>query len=578
MPRRSATNKQIADILREIGLIDEAEGVPFKPQAYEVAADQVAALGEDLSDLYKACGATCIDAIPGIGKSIAEKIEELVTTGRLKSYEALKKKYPFDMLALTGIQNVGPKTALALYRALKVKTVRDLERVARAGKVRRVPGFGRKSEDGILKGIGFLREHEGRFRLHDLLPFAEGIVAKLRAVPGVTHCEAAGSLRRMKETVGDVDLVMTATDPKRALDAFVSLPEVSQALERGENRAAVRYRYGVNGDLLVLKPEEWATALLHFTGSRDHNVVLRERAIKRGMKLSEYGLFKGKKRVVTKTEQDVYEALGMDWMPPEIRENRGEIEAALAHKVPALVGYGDLKGDLQVQTGWSDGDASIEAMAGEAKRRGLSYLAVTDHTQALAMANGLDEKRLLKQGKEIDALNKKLREFRVLKSSECDVRRDGSLDLDDAALKTLDLVCVSVHSSFTLSEKEQTERIIRAFKHPLTNVFFHPTGRIVNAREAYAVDFPRLLRAAREYGVALEVNGSERLDLKDAHVREAVEAGVKLVIDSDAHKAEHFDNLRYGISQARRGWATRADVLNTKPVGAFLKALKGLKK
>lgn len=578
MPRRSATNREIADILREIGLIDEAEGVPFKPAAYEAAADQVAALGEELSDLYRRCGTKCIDDLPGIGESIAGKIEELVTTGRCKAYDRLKKKYPFDMLALTSIRNVGPKTALALYRALKIRTLRDLERAARAGQVRKVPGFGRKAEDVILKGLGFLREHEGRFRLHDLLPFAESVVGKLRAVPGMTRCEAAGSLRRMRETVGDIDLVAAAKDAKRALDAFVALPEVAEVLERGKNRASVRFRYGVNGDLLVLKDEEWATALLHFTGNRDHNVVLRERAIRHGMKLSEFGLFKGKKRLATKTEEDAYAALGMDWMPPEIRENRGEIEAAIAREVPDLVGYGDLKGDLQVQTDWSDGDASIEAMARAAKARGLSYMAVTDHTQALAMANGLDEKRLAKQGKEIDALNGRLKSFRVLKSTECDVRRDGSLDLKDAALKALDLVSVSIHSHFTLSVTQQTERVIRAFKNPLTNVFLHPTGRIVNAREPYAVDFPRLLRAAKEYGVALEVNASERLDLKDAHVREAVEAGVKLVISSDAHKAEHFDNLRYGIAQARRGWATKADVLNAKPVGAFLKALKGLKK
>ncbi len=588
MPKRAVTNKEIANILREIGLILEAESVAFKPQAYAAAAETVEHLDQELARMYKESGTKCIDDLPGIGKSIAEKIRELVTTGTLKYYTDLKKKYPFDMLAFTAIQNVGPKTALTLYKTLKVRTLGDLERAAKASKIRKVPGFGRKSEDLILKGLGFLRQQEGRFRLHDALPIAEAVVEKLQNISGVTHCDVAGSIRRRKETIGDIDLLMTTTKPKQAIEAFKNLPEVAEVLEEGPTMVRVRYTLGMGGDLRVLKPEEYGSALVHFTGSKEHNVVIRGRAKTFGLKLSEYGLFsakcgsasggKGGKRIACRTEEDVYRHLKMQWMPPEIREASGEVEAAIARKVPKLVGYDDLKGDLQVQTLWTDGSASIEEMAMAAKKRGLSYMAVTDHSKGLTITKGLDERRLKQQGKEIDRLNRWIKGFRILKSTECDILKDGSLDMSDAVLKTLDLVCVSVHSFFQMEEKEMTERIIRALKHPLVNILFHPTGRIVNAREAYRVDMPRVIRAAKEYGVALEANSSERLDLKDTHIRMAVEAGVKLVVDSDAHTPEHFDYLPFGIAQARRGWATKADVLNTKSAEELLTVLKKMKR
>jgi DNA polymerase (family 10) len=570
----SATNKQIAETLREISLFLEAEGVAFKPQAYERAADVIDMLDEELALLYKKCGTACIDELPGIGKSIANKIEELVTTGRLKYYNDLKKKYPVDMLELTEIQDVGPKTVLALYKALNIKTLQDLERAAKAGKIRKVPRFGQKSEQKILKGLGFLKEHAGRFRLHDVWPLAESVVAKLRNLSGVTHCEAAGSVRRRKETIGDIDILITTSKPELAITTFKRLPEISEVLEEGATKVAVRYRDGINGDLRILRPDEYGSALVYFTGSKEHNVLIRERAIKLKMKLSEYGLFRGRKRVACKTEEEVYRMLNMDWAPPEIREASGEVEAAVAHRLPTLIPYGSVMGDLQVQTNWSDGSHSIAQMAEAARRAGLSYIAVTDHTKVLAMANGLDEKKLLQQGREIDKLNAHLKTFRVLKSTECDIRKDGSLDLSDQALKTLDLVCVSVHSYFNLEEAHQTERIIRALKHPLVHVLFHPTGRVVNAREPYKIDMPRILRVAKQFRVALEVNGSERLDLKDLHVRMAVKEGVKLVVNSDAHSPEQLRNIDFGVATARRGWATKQDVLNTKPVNQFLKAIK----
>lgn len=574
MPKRIPSNKDIALILREIGLFLEADGVAFKPQAYERAADMVDGLDVELSALYKKCGKKCVDDLPGIGESIAEKIAELVTTGRLASYDALKKKYPIDMIGLTDVQDVGPKTALALYKKLKVKTTKDLERVAKAGKIRKLPGFGRKSEEKILKGLGFLQTHVGRFRLHDALPLAQAVVATISGVAGVTHCDVAGSIRRRQETVGDIDILVTTSKPKLAIERFKKLPEIEEVLEEGPTKVTVRYRYGMNGDLRILKPDEYGSALVYFTGDKQHNVAIRERAIKMGMKLSEYGLFKGKIRVACKTEEDVYKRLKMQWVPPEMRTASGEVEAAIAHAVPKIIEYGAVRGDLQVQTDWTDGSASIEEMAKAAKAAGLSYIAITDHTKSLAVANGLNENRLAEQGREIERLNKKLRGFRVLKSTECDILKDGSLDLRDAALKKLDLVCVSVHSFFHLDEKAQTERIIRAMKHPLVNVLFHPTGRIVNAREAYKLDMARVIRAAKEYHVALEINGSHRLDLRDAHVRMAVEAGAKLVIDSDAHAPDEFRFLDLGVAVARRGWAKATDVLNTKPADSFIKSLR----
>lgn len=574
MPKRIPSNKDIALILREIALFLEAEGVAFKPQAYERAADVVDGLDAELSVLYKKCGTKCVDDLPGIGKSIAEKIAELVTTGHLAYYDALKKKYPIDMIGLTDIQDVGPKTALALYKSLKVKNAKDLERVAKSGKIRKLPGFGRKSEEKFLKGLGFLQTHVGRFRLHDALPLAQAVVTAIKVVPGVTHCDVAGSIRRRQETVGDIDVLVTTSKPKLAIERFKKLPEIEEVLEEGPTKVTVRYRYGLNGDLRILKPDEYGSALVYFTGDKQHNVVIRERAIMMGMKLSEYGLFKGKTRVACRTEEDVYKRLKMQWVPPEMRTASGEVEVAIAHKVPKIIEYDALKGDLQVQSDWTDGSASIEEMAKAAKAAGLSYIAITDHTKSLAMANGLNENRLAEQGREIDRLNGKLRGFRVLKSTECDILKDGSLDLRDAALKKLDLVCVSVHSFFGLDEKTQTERVIRAMKHPLVNVLFHPTGRIVNARDAYKLDMARVIRAAKEYNVALEVNGSYRLDLKDTHARMAVEVGAKLVIDSDAHAPSEFGFLEYGIATARRGWAKASDVLNTKTADGLLKALK----
>ncbi len=569
------TNRKIADIFEEIALFLHAQDIPFKPQAYEAAAQSLRALSEELAEMYRRCGNSCLRDITGIGKHMAEKIREAILKGKIREYETLKKQFPFDMLGLTRVQEIGPKTALMLYRKLKIKNVKDLERAAKTGKIAHLPRMGYKTERNILRALEFLKKNSGRQIIHLVLPFARQIIEKLKVVPGVTHMEIAGSLRRRSETIGDIDLLSTTSKPRELIEAFKRLTVVSEILEEGLKKVAVRYTNNMNGDLRILKPDEFGTGIVYFTGSKEHNILLRERAIKKKMKLSEYGLFrKTQKQKNIKTEKHVYAALGLQYIPPEIRVGADEIERAAKKKIPTLIAYGTIEGDCQVQTNWSDGSASIEEMALAAKSYGLSYLAITDHTQSLAIANGLNEKRLREQGKEIDRLNKKLNGIHILKSTECDVKSDGTLDLKDDALKTLDFVCVSIHLNRGLSKQKMTERIIRALKHPLVHVLFHPTGRIVNARESYEVEMDQVIKAAKFYKVALEVNGSERMDMAEKWIRQAVQNKVKLLINSDAHTPEQFSNLDIGIGQARRGWTKKSDVLNTKTFKEFLKALK----
>jgi DNA polymerase (family 10) len=385
----------------------------------------------------------------------------------------------------------------------------------------------------------------------------------------------------MKETVGDIDILVTTKEPEKVMDTFVSLPEVQAILAKGPTRSSVRLKIGIDADVRVLSPESYGSALQYFTGNKDHNIHLRTIAIKKGYKLNEYGLFKGEKRIAGKTEEEIYKKLGMDWMEPELRTNSGEIEAAMEHKLPKLIPYNSLLGDLQVTTNWSDGAASIEEMAKKAMEIGLKYIAITDHTKSLAMTGGLNENDLERQGKEIDRLNKKFAPlgFRILKSAEINILKDGALDIKNETLKKLDVVSIAVHSNFKMTKKQMTERIIKAMKNPYVNILFHPTGRLIGKRPPYEIDIDAIIKAAKEYGVALEVNAfPERLDLCDLHIRKAIEAGVKLTIDSDAHTPHHLEFLNLGIAQARRGWAKKSDVLNTLPVDEFLKAIKELKK
>ncbi len=561
------SNQAIAEILAEIGEYLEMQKVPFKPRAYEKAAEAVGAFGEDVCEFYKKGGIHALEAIPGVGASIAEKIEELVTTGKCAYFESLKKKTPVDLEGLTKVEGLGPSSVHKLYEKLKVRNLEDLEKAAKSGKIKKLEGFGAKSEENILKGIAFLKKSSGRFVLGFAMPEIRGIEERLKKLNGVEKLMVAGSVRRKKETIGDVDILIVARSPKPVMDYFVSMPEVVRVYAHGETKSAIKIRSGLDVDLRVVPPESYGAALNYFTGSKDHNVALRVLAQKKKLKLNEYGLFRGKKMIAGRTEEELYRALGMDYIEPEMRENTGEIELAQKGKLPKLVGYDELEGDLQVQTDWTDGSASIEEMARTAAKMGLSYVAITDHTKRLAMTHGLDEKRILKQMAEIDRVNKKLRasgvKCRVLKGTECDILKDGSLDLPDAVLSKLEVVGASVHSHFNLPIREQTERIVRAIENPHVDILFHPTGRLIGRRPAYEVDMEAVIRAAKATGTVLEIDAfPDRLDLRDEHIRKAVQAGVKLSIDSDAHAPAHFPYLEYGIAQARRGWATRNDIIN----------------
>ena len=621
------TNKEIAKIFAEVGEYLAMDDVPFKPRAYEKAAETVGYLEEEVADIYKKNGLRGLEAIPGVGASIALKMEELIKTGRLKYYEALKKKMPVDLSGLSAVAGVGPKHVKRLYKKLGIKNVADLKRAAAAGKIKKLAGFGAKSEENILKGIDFTERSGGRFMLGYILPEVERLAERLRSVRGVARVDIAGSIRRRKETIGDADILVVAKNSAPVMDFFVNQRGVESVVAHGETKSSVRLMGGLEVDLRVVDERSYGAALLYFTGSKDHNVVLRELAIKKGWKLNEYGLFSARggstpapgfgragaslgppvggasplataiagraggksgreeKILAGRTEEEVYKKLGLAYMPPELRENTGEIEAALRQAagksdgLPDVIPYGSLKGDLQVQSNWTDGTHSILEMAEVAISMGLEYIAITDHTKRLAMTGGLDVKKIQEQWKEIDSVNAELKKahprFRVLKGTECDILADGSLDLPDKTLSKLDVVGVSVHSLFNLSEEEQTRRIIKAISNPNADILFHPTGRLVERRAPYRVDMDRVIAAAKKTGTLMEIDAfPERSDLKDEYIRKCVAAGVGMTIDSDAHRKDHFAFLEYGIAQARRGWAEKSDIANTLPVDKFLKKLK----
>lgn len=567
-------NPEIAKILYKIAIYLEMQDIQFKPRAYERAARSIEALQEDVSDIYKRGGVKALMEIPGVGENIALKIEELIKTGKLQYYEKLKKEAPVDVENLTAIEGLGPKKIKVLYKKLKVKTVEDLERVAREGKIRNLETFGEKTEENILKGIEFLKKHRGRFYIGEVLPLVLEIEGRLKNLKEVKRVVVAGSVRRRKETVGDADILVISNKPEKVMDFFVSMPEVINVYGKGPTKSMVKLKNGFDVDLRVLEERSFGAGLNYFTGSKDHNVALRQIAKDKGLKLSEYGIFKGKKYVGGRTEEEIYKILGLRYIEPEMRENSGEIEAARKNQLPELIEYGSLKGDLQIQTDWSDGSNSIKEMAVAAREYGLEYIAVTDHTKSLAIAGGLDEKKLLRQMQEIDKLNKQIRGITILKGAEVNIQKDGSLDIRDDILGKMDVVGIAVHSYFNLSKEEQTKRIIRAMENPNVDILFHPTGRIINEREPYDVDIEQIIDAAKSSGTILEINASERLDLKDEHIRLAIKRGCKFVIDSDAHNKLQFHWLELGIAQARRGWAEKKDVINTLPLEKFLKHLK----
>lgn len=578
------TNAEIAQLLGEIAEYLEMDDVPFKPRAYQKVADVIGGLEEEVVEMYKKGGLKAIGAIPGVGVSIAEKIEEYIKTGRIAFYDALKKKIPVDLRSLTAVEGLGPKKIKKLYKELEIKNLEDLERAATSGTLSTVEGFGPKSTENILKGIEFVKTSGGRFVLGNVFPVMLHIKHELEKIKGVERVDIVGSARRKKETIGDFDLLVIAKESKQIMDFFVAMDEVVHVYAHGETKSSVRTRGGFDVDIRVIAKESYGAALLYFTGSKAHNVILRQLAIKKGLKLNEYGLFRMKggkeeKMIAGDTEEGIYNALGLEYIEPELREDIGEIELAQNHKLPLVVGYDALKGDLQIQTNWSDGANTIEEYVVAAMQLGLEYIVITDHTKRLTVANGLDEKRLLEQMKEIDAVNVRLKKegkkFVVLKGSEVDILKDGTLDIADEVLAKLDVVGASVHSYFNLTREAQTKRIIAAIEHPHVDIIFHPTGRVINRRPAYDVDIDAIIEAAKRTKTVLEINAfPDRLDLKDEYVRKCVKAGVKLSIDTDAHAVAHLAFLEWGIGQARRGLAEASDIINAWPVEKMKKMLK----
>ncbi len=570
-------NADIAAVLREIALFLQMESDPFKPRAYEKAAQSIDITDEPCTDLFARGGVKALTTIDGIGKSIAEKIGELITTGTMTYREELYAKMPVDVAALTTVEGVGPKAVRVLYQELGITDLTSLEAAAQAGRIRALPRFGEKSEEKILRAIAFAKQRSGRFALGDVLPLMRTVEGRVAAQKGVERAVIAGSIRRRRETVGDADLLVIARTAGPVMDFVERMAEVARVVARGDTKISVKLASGMQLDVRVVPRASFGAALHYFTGSKAHNVVMRQLAIKKGLKLNEYGLFRGEQSIAGATEEEVFAALDLPWIPPELREDLGEIDAARAGRLPRLIEPKSLRGDLQTQTTWTDGADTLDAMVAEAQRLGLEYMAITDHTRDLAMTGGSDEAKIRLQGKAIDGLNRKLRGFRVLKGAEVNIRKDGTLDIADDCLAELDVVGVAVHSHFNLPRAEMTARVLRAMRNPHADILFHPTARQLNRREPIDLDLDAVIACARETGTILELDAyPERLDLKDDHVRKVIEAGVKIVIDSDAHSTAQLRFPEdYGIDQARRGWASAGDVLNTRPVEEFLAGLKG---
>lgn len=563
----------LSRILFEFSYWEAIRETPFKPRAYSLASEAVYALGDDIERTWRENGIKGLKELPAIGQAIAEKIDEWFRSGQIKEYEQMKRQFPVDIWGLAQIEGLGPKHIGDLYRRLRIKNVEDLKAALEKQRIQKLSGWGKRSEERLAKQVQLLASASGRKLLADVLPVAEQLAQDLKRHPDVKDCVYAGSLRRRQETIGDIDMLATSAHPEKVMQAFTTHPLVETVHEQGKTRASVRLKIGIDADLRVVPQEVFGATLQYFTGDKRHNVLLRSLALRKGYTLNEYGLFnlkagrKGHTKgtlVVCKTEGQIYRKLGMDTPPPEIRIGGDELEAAQKHQLPKLLPYHSVKGDLQVQSNWTDGSASIKDMALAAKKTGLSYIAITDHTKALAFIHGLDEKRLAEQGKEIDALNKSLNGITILKGTECDISEDGSLDLSDAALAKLDWVGVSIHSHFHLSRQQQTARIVKAISHPGVHCLFHPSARRIGKRDPIDIDLDQIFAACKKYHVALEIDAApERSDLRDLHVRAAVKAGIKLVIDSDAHDPGHFRFLEYGEAIARRGWASKNDILNT---------------
>ncbi|MBN2097020.1 MAG: DNA polymerase/3'-5' exonuclease PolX [Candidatus Omnitrophica bacterium] len=566
-------NKAVAEIFRQIGEILEIQGEnPFRIRAYLRAAQSIESLNRDIAKL---AAEEKLKEIPGIGKDLAEKIKEIVNTGKLKFYEQLRDSVPEGLTLLMSVPGIGPKSAKLLYEHLKIRNINDLEQQALAHQIRILPGFKEKTEENILRGIALIKKAKERMPLAVALATAEEFTDSLKKIKQVEQIEPAGSLRRRKETVRDIDILVSSRQPKKIMDTFTKLVQVKEILAQGPTKSSVLTKEGIQVDLRVVQPKSFGAALLYFTGCKEHNIKLRQMAAKKGVKINEYGLFKKNKWLAGKKEQDIYKLLKLNPIAPELREDQGELEAALKAQLPELLELTDIKGDLHLHSQWSDGAHSLGELVRAAKVKGYQYIAITDHSQSVRIAHGLSPERLKRQIAAIAKLNKKFKGIKILAGSEVDIKSDGSLDFPDRILKQLDLVIAAVHSGFKQSQEQLTQRITRAMENKYVNIIAHPSGRLLGQREPYALDMEAVLKQAKKTGTWMEISAfPDRLDLIDINCRRAKELGAQMAISTDSHLLSHLDYMYLGVSVARRGWLEKKDVANTLPLEKFLQAVK----
>jgi DNA polymerase (family 10) len=569
-------NRQLADTFTLIANLSEIKGeIIYKTLAYRKAAENIAGLGREVSEYWKEGK---LEDIPGVGKAIAEKIDELLRTGKLGFLEKLKKEVPPSLADWLQVPGLGPKKIALIWKTLKITTLPQLEKAARAGKLRDLPGMGAKSEQQIITGIESLARRSGRIPLGRAWPLAQEIAASLKKVKGVVDAQPAGSLRRMRSTIGDIDILVAAKDSKPVMEAFTKLPGVVRVLGKGETKSSIEFGDGVRAQVWVHPPEEFGTALQYATGSKDHNVQLRQMALDKGLSLSDHSFEKtnGKGEILCATEEEVYKTLGLPWIPPELREDRGEVQAAKANKLPKLIEVKDIQADLQVHSDWSDGKLSMLEMAQAAAERGIKVIAFTDHSVSLGVTGGLSMEDHKKQAAEIKKAQDKLgNSILILHATEVEIKADGTLDYPDKFLASLDLVLASLHTSLRQPRDKVTQRVINAIRNPHVDIIGHPTGRLIPDREGADLDMDAVLKAAAETGVALEINAHPaRLDLDDVYARRAKDLGIPISINTDAHSEADLDVLFYGVATARRAWLTKEDVINCWPTKKLLDWLK----
>ena len=565
-------NKEIAEIFYQIADLLEIKGeLEFKVRAYRRAAQRIETLEEDIEEL---CRKGKLRSIPGIGESIASKIKELIETGRLEYLEKLKREVPEDLIRLMDIPGVGPKKALILYKKLGITTVEQLRDACKKGRLRHLEGFGELTERNILRGIEMLERSKDRFLINVAYENGYRLVEYLKKNKDVLSISIAGSLRRMKETIGDIDILVSSLNPDSIMEDFVRYPDVKIVLAKGSKKSSVILRDGIQVDVRVVKPESFGAALQYFTGSKEHNIQIRNIAMKMGLKINEYGVFRKdtEEYIAGRTEEEVYKAIGLDYIEPELRENRGEIELAQQGKLPKIVKYKEVKGDFHIHSTWSDGTASIEEIARKAQELGYEFVGIADHSASLKVAHGLSEEDLLKKIQEIRKLQERF-DVRIFAGTECDIKPDGSLDYSDKILKELDFAYAAIHTKFKMDRKEMTERIIRAMENEYINILAHPTARMIGKREPIDIDLEKIFEVARETNTFMEINAfPDRLDLNDVHAKMAKEMGVKMAIGTDSHALDHMRFLRFGTAMARRGWLEKKDILNTYDLREIEKA------